>query len=118
MPRGARTWGDGRWASREAACIRRVRGAGRGTATSPGRSTWMRSCKRRYRNESPAIRAAIGSSRSFGQPMRAYCCPVCRGMARHEPGAARVLAEGRPGIGTGSRACGTGERWEADTILA
>ena len=35
--------------------------------------------KRRFRNESAAIKGAIGSSRSYGQPMRAYRCPVCGG---------------------------------------
>lgn len=39
----------------------------------------MCSSKRRYRNESSAIKAAIGSSRNFGQPMRTYRCPVCGG---------------------------------------
>ena len=35
--------------------------------------------KRRYRTESTAIKAAIGSSRSYGQPMRTYRCPICGG---------------------------------------
>lgn len=35
--------------------------------------------KRRYRSESSALRAAINSSKSFGQMMRTYRCPVCGG---------------------------------------
>lgn len=35
--------------------------------------------KRRFRDESSAIKGAIGASRHFGQPMRPYQCPVCRG---------------------------------------
>ena len=35
--------------------------------------------KRRFRTEDGAIKAAIGSSRHYGQPMRAYRCPICGG---------------------------------------
>lgn len=35
--------------------------------------------KHRFRSESAAINAAIGSSRVYAQPMRQYRCPVCGG---------------------------------------
>jgi len=35
--------------------------------------------KKRYPNERAAIHAAIGSSATFGKPMRWYRCDVCRG---------------------------------------
>ena len=35
--------------------------------------------KRRFRNQEAAISAAIGSSRTYRQPMRPYRCPLCGG---------------------------------------
>lgn len=33
--------------------------------------------KRAYKSERHAIRAALGSSKNFGKPMRWYHCPIC-----------------------------------------
>ena len=43
-------------------------------------STRMRMCfgKKTYPTQTKAISAAIGSSRTFGKPMRPYRCPVCK----------------------------------------
>jgi formate dehydrogenase maturation protein FdhE len=33
--------------------------------------------KKRYTTQTAAINATIGSSRSFGKPLRFYKCPLC-----------------------------------------
>lgn len=57
-------------------------------AAPESRESRIRMCtsKRRFRNETAAIKAAIGSSRHYGKPMRVYRCPVCRGwhLTSHE----------------------------------